>query len=147
LPRKSHKSAAQAGRDAQISQRRRLIEEFALLDREVDNFKPRLFRHGKLRELILDWNRDLEPDQERLIAGESCDILISSRDRVRTVTLDGRKALMKLWGTKDFIARSIVLLKSLPDPKDEQNLYTVQELSGPRHLHVVARDSAAKPAA
>src|SRR5947209_3145233 len=48
MPRK-----AKSQPDAQWAQRLKLIEEFAALDREVANFKPRIFRHAKLRELIL----------------------------------------------------------------------------------------------
>ena len=36
-----------------------------------------------------------------------------------------------------------MLLKSLPDAKDEAGLYTVQAYTGPRHLRVVAKARAA----
>lgn len=45
----------------QWNQRLKIIEEFALIDREVRNFKPRLLRHEKLRNLILEWHADLPP--------------------------------------------------------------------------------------
>jgi hypothetical protein len=125
--------------DAQWNQRLKLIEEYAALDQEITNFKPRLFRHGKLRELILDWYPAAAPEEEITIPGINCDILISARDKVRAVTEEGKKQLYRLWGAKDFIAKSQVLLKSLPDPKDEAGLYTVQALSGPRHLRVVGK--------
>ena len=134
----------------QWNQRLKIIEEFALIDREVRNFKPRLLRHEKLRNLILEWHADLPPEEDCTIKGKTCDIILSSRDRVRSVTLNGRKALYKLWGARNFIAKSTMLLKFLPDPKDELGLYTVQALTGPRHLQVVelqARENAASPAA
>jgi hypothetical protein len=59
------------------------------------------------------------------------------------VTEDGKKSLYRLWGSREFVARAIVLLKSLPDPKDEAGLYTVQALTGPRHLRVSAKARAA----
>ena len=134
----------------QWNQRLKVIEEFAVLDRQVRNFKPLQLRHEKLRNLILDWHQSLPPDEEAKLRGKTCDIIISSRDRVRSVTLAGRKLLFKLWGARGFIAKSIVLLKSLPDPKDELSLYTVQALTGPRHLQVVdlePREKAASTAA
>jgi hypothetical protein len=124
---------------AQWNQRLKLIEEYAALDQEVANFKPKLLRHGKLRELILDWYPAAAPDEEITVPGTSCDILISARDKIRAVTHEGRMQLNRLWGSREFIARAIVLLKSLPDPKDEAGLYTVQALTGPRHLRVVAK--------
>lgn len=125
--------------DAQWHQRQKLIEEYAALDREIADFKPRLFRHGKLRELILDWYPAAAPEEEITVPGTNCDILISARDKVRAVTEEGKKQLYRLWGAKDFIAKSVVLLKSLPDPRDEKGLYTVQALTGPRHLRVIAK--------
>lgn len=132
--------------DPRWNQRARLIEEFAILDREVRNFKPRLLRHEKLRNLILEWHDSLPPGDEGKLVGKSCDIIISSRDRVRSVTLAGRKKLYKLWGARDFIANCIVQLKSLPDPKDELSLYTVQAPTGPRHLQVIDREEREKAA-
>ena len=132
--------------DPRWNQRARIIEEFAVLDREVRNFKPRLLRHEKLRNLILEWNSFLPPEGETKLIGKSCDIIISSRDRVRSVTLAGRKALYKLWGANAFIAKSIVLLKAIPDPKDEASLYTVQAPTGPRHLQVIDREQREKAA-
>jgi len=116
-----------------------MMEEFASLDREVQNFKPKLSRHEKLRSLILDWHKELDPDEERTLPAKTCDIIITSRDRIRSVTLEGRKALFKKWGPRDFVARAVVLLKSLPDPADRDGLYTVQASTGPRHLKVVDR--------
>jgi hypothetical protein len=132
--------------NAQWNQRVKLIEEFAVLDRQVRNFKPILLRHEKLRTLFLDWHHSLPPEEEAILKGKSCDIILSSRDRVRSVTLAGRKALFKLWGARDFIANCIVQLKSLPDPKDELGLYTVQSLTGPRHLTVMDREEREKAA-
>jgi len=143
MPRK-RKDSAQA---AQWNQRQRLVEEFALLDREIDLIKPRVFRYEKLRRLILDWYPDLTPEQEATAPGITCDILISSRDKVRQVTEDGKKKLFKLWGPRSFIAKCLVHLKDLPDPKDDDGLYTVQALAGPRHLHVIAKGEPAAPAA
>jgi hypothetical protein len=132
---------------AHWNQRQKLIEEFAALDREIGDLKPKLLRHEKLRQLILEWYPDVEGEEEITVSGVSCDILISSRDRLRTVSLEGKKKLYKLWGAQHFIARAHVLLKSLPDPKDESGLYTVQAPTGPRHLHVVARVRAAAASA
>jgi hypothetical protein len=128
---------------AQWNQRAKLIEEFAALDQEISNFKPKLFRHGKLRELILDWYPAANPEEEITVPGVNCDILISARDKVRSVTHIGRQKLYRLWGSREFVAKAIVLLKSLPDPQDEAGLYTVQALTGPRHLRVVAKSRAA----
>jgi len=128
---------------AQWSQRAKLIEEYAALDQEVSNFKPKLFRHGKLRELILDWYPGASPEEEITVPGLNCDILISARDKIRSVTHEGKQKLYRLWGSREFVARAIVLLKSLPDSKDEAGLYTVQALTGPRHLRVVAKSRAA----
>lgn len=139
MARKAKPAAKAAATEAQWHQRQKLIEEYAALDREVSDFKPRLFRHGKLRELILDWYPGAAPEEEITVPGTSCDILISSRDKIRSVTLEGRQQLYRLWGTREFVARAQVLLKSLPDPKDEAGLYTVQALTGPRHLRVVAK--------
>lgn len=139
MPRKTKPAPAAA----QWNQRLKLIEEFALLDQEVSNFNPKLFRHRKLRELILDWYPGASPEEEVTVPGINCDIVISARDLIRSVTLQGKQKLYRLWGSKDFIAKATVLLKSLPDPKDEAGLYTVQALTGPRHLRVVAKSRAA----
>jgi hypothetical protein len=128
---------------AHWNQRQKLIEEFAALDHEVSNFKPKLFRHQKLRELILDWHGGADPEEEITVTGANCDILISARDQIRAVTNEGKQKLYRLWGSREFIARAAVLLKSLPDPKDEAGLYTVQALTGPRHLRVIAKARAA----
>lgn len=136
--------------DPRAVQRLKLIDEFIALDRQVDDFKPLQFRHQKLRELILDWYPTLPPEDEALISGTNRDILISSRDKLRKVTAAGKLKLFKKWGVRAFIAKAEVLLRSLPDPKDELGLYTQTTLSGPRHLHVVAKGqktAAASPAA
>lgn len=125
-----------------------MVEEFAALDREIANFKHKLSRHEKLRSYILEWNKDLAPDQERTIQSKTCDIIITSRDLMKSVTVEGKKALFKLWGRDSFIAKANVLLKMLPDPEDPDDLYTVQASTGPRHLRVVERaQSAASSAA
>ncbi len=139
MPRKTKPQPAAA----QWNQRAKLIEEFAALDEQVSNFKPVIFRHQKLREVILDWYPHSAPEDEITVPGINCDILISSRDRIRSVTAEGKTKLYRLWGAKDFVARAVVLLKSLPDPKDEAGLYTVQALTGPRHLRVIAKPRAA----
>src|SRR5215472_7902297 len=117
-------------------QRRKMVEEFASLDREIDNYLPRINRHKKLRQLILDWYPDLAPDEEATVPGINVDVLISSRDKIRTVTPAGRQALLKLWGSQGFASRAHVMLKTLPDPEDPDQLYTEAALTGPRHLHV-----------
>lgn len=123
----------------QSNQRQRLVDEFAALDRQVNEFKPKIFRHEKLRKLILDWYPGVAAEEEFTVPGISCDVLISARDQIRSVTTEGKRKLFKLWGERGFIAKSTVFLASLPDPKDEKGLYTVQSMTGPRHLHVIAR--------
>jgi hypothetical protein len=131
---------------SQWKQRQKLVEEYAALDKLVAEFKPKLFRHEKLRRLILDWYPDTPGDEEITVSGMESDIVISSRDQIRTVSPEGKQKLWKLWGQREFIARATVLLKSLPDPEDAKGLYTVQALAGPRHLHVAARVKAAQAA-
>lgn len=133
--------------DPRLSQRQRLVDEWIALEREVDAFKPRQFRHEKIRRLILDWYPELEVDQETIAEGTDFDILITAKDRSRSVTPAGKAKLFKRWGRNEYIARSTVQLKNLPDPKDELGLYTEEELKGPRHLHVVAKGIKAEPAA
>lgn len=138
--RKPQKPAGQA------SQRQKLIEEYILLDREVQDFKPRIYRHEKLRQLILDWYPSVSPEEEITVPAENCDIVISSRDKVRSVSAEGKKKLFKLWGPRDFIAKCVMHLKSLPDPEDREGLYTQQAYTGPRHLHIMARVKSAQVA-
>lgn len=125
------------------TQRAKIVEEFGRLDGEVEAFKPKLLRHEKLRSVILDWYPGLAGEEEATAPGLTCDVVISARDKIRSVTPAGKLKLFRLWGQKGFIARAVVLLKSLPDPKDDAGLYTVGALTGPRHLHVVPRDPAA----
>jgi hypothetical protein len=132
---------------AQWNQRLKLIEEFAALDQEISNFKPKLFRHGKLRELILEWYPGASPEEEITVPGVNCDIVISARDKIRAVTEEGKKKLYRLWGARDFIAKATVLLKCLPDPGDRAGLYTEQAMTGPRHLRVVQKSRAAADSA
>jgi hypothetical protein len=120
-------------------QREKLVEEFCALDREIENYKPRLQRHEMLRSLILNWFPDLADDTEMTVAGIDHDVLITARDRIRTVTPLGRSKLFKLWGKGNFITKCVVHLKALPDPQDPDGLYTVPARIGPRHLHVVAK--------
>lgn len=136
LKLKPKRAPRQAG-DAQWNQRVKLVEEFASLDSEVQAFKPRMFRHAKLRELILAWYPDVPAEDEILAPGKSCDILISAKDKIRSVTEDGKQALYRLWGEEQFIAKATILLKHLPDPSDEEGLYSKSALTGPRHLTVV----------
>lgn len=138
--RKPQKPAGQA------SQRQKLIQEYIALDREVQDFKPRIYRHEKLRQLILDWYPSVSPEEEITVQAENCDIVISSRDKVRSVSAEGKKKLWKLWGPRDFIAKCHVHLKSLPDPDDREGLYTQQAYTGPRHLHVMTRVKATQVA-
>jgi hypothetical protein len=137
-----------------MTQRKKLVEEFALLDAQVRLFKPQLLRYEKLRNWILDWYPDLAPEAETTVSGVTNDILISARDRIRYVTDEGKKRLFKLWGPREFIEKAHMHIKSLPDPRDEKSEYSVQALIGPRHLHVVPRiasqgtkDAAAESAA
>jgi hypothetical protein len=141
VPRKAKPKASPAA--GQWNQRAKLIEEFAQLDQEIANFKPRMFRHQKLRALILDWYPGLAPEEEAIIPGLNVDIVISARDKMRTVTVQGKQALYKLWGSRDFIAKSSILLKQLPDPEDRAGLFTQVALSGPRHLRVTAKPRSA----
>lgn len=138
MPRKNAKPPAAA----QWNQRVKIVEEYAALDEQVENFKPLLSRHQMLRGLILGWYPSASAEEEISVAGASCDIIISARDKIRAVTEAGKQKLYRLWGSRDFIAKSHVLLKSLPDPKDEAGLYTIQSLTGPRHLRVVAKSRA-----
>ena len=126
-------------RAPQESQRKKLVEEYAAIESQVQAFKPVLSRYEKLRSYILDWYPDLAPEEEQLVPGNTCDILISSRDSIRTVTAEGKTKLLKLWGTRAFIAKCLVHLKSLPDPADELGLYSHKALTGPRHLSVMSR--------
>ena len=145
MPRKPVKIAKSPA--AQWNQRAKLVEEYAALDQEISNLKPKIFRHQKLRELILDWYPGAPADEEITVPGLNCDILISARDKIRAVTDQGKMKLYRLWGSRAFIAKSLVLLKALPDPKDEAGLYTMQALTGPRHLRVVAKVRAAADSA
>lgn len=120
----------------QLAQRLKLVEEFIALDSEVQAFKPKLLRHEKLRQVMLDWYPNAAGEEEISITGGSCDILISSRDRMRAVTIEGKKKLFRLWGQRDFIAKCHVHLKSLPDPDDVKGDYTTVSHTGPRHLRV-----------
>jgi hypothetical protein len=132
----------------QWNQRKKLLDEYIQLDREVADFKPKLLRYEKLRQIILDWHPGIAGDEELTLSGAGCDILISARDRLRTVTEPGKRKLFKLWGQKDFLAKAHIFLKSLPDPEDGDGLYTVQSHIGPRHLRVVrVKSAAASPAA
>jgi hypothetical protein len=135
-----------AGRP-QSNQRLKLLEEFAALDEKVANFKPRILRHQKLRSLILSWYPTLPAEDEQRIPAKTCDIIITSKDLIRTVSPGGKQALFKLWGSRGFIANATVHLKSLPDPEDRKGLYTVQAPTGPRHLKVIDRNQAAIHAA
>jgi hypothetical protein len=139
VPRKSKSQPEKA----QWGQRAKIVEEFAALDQAVANFKPAIFRHQKLRELILGWYPGLEPEDEVTVPGVNCDIVVSARDKIRSVTLNGKQKLFTLWGKTGFIANSTILLKSLPDPKDLDGLYTVTGLIGPRHLRVISKARAA----
>jgi len=129
-----------------LNQRKKLVEEFILLDREVQAFKPRLLRHEKLRQLILDWYPEVPGEDEIHVPGISTDVLISARDKMRTVTLDGRQKLYKLWGQQQYLERSHIFLKALPDPEDKKSLYSIQTASGPRHLSVSKVKAIAIPA-
>lgn len=131
----------------QEGQKLKLAEEFCILDGEVRNFKPILQRHAKLRELILAWHEDLPSESEAIVPALTYDIVISSKDQIRSVSLEGKKKLFKLWGANDFIAKSSILLKSLGDLEDEQHRFTIAELRGPRHLHVRGKTAAVEPAA
>jgi hypothetical protein len=133
--------------DAQWNQRLKLVEEYAVLDAQIQSVKPYILRHDKLRKLILDWYPDVPAEEEIRVPGRTSDIVISSRDKIRSVTAKGKRALLKLWGAERFLARSVVLLKSLPNPEDDEGLYTVSALTGPRHLYVMAKVKSAAESA
>ena len=120
------------------------MEEFAQLDRELDNWKPKEYRRAKLRQIILGWYPELAAEEEITVPGQTCDVVISGRDRLRSVTPAGKKKLFQLWGPKEFISRAVILLKALDDPQDVEGLYTVEALTGPRHLHVVTKPAVVK---
>jgi hypothetical protein len=142
MPRKSTQSATKPA-EGQWRQRAQLIEEYAALDQEISNFKPRVLRHQKLRELILGWYPGAGAEEEIVAPGVNFDIVISARDKQRAVSAQGKQKLFRLWGPRDFIAKAAIYLKSLPDPDDRDGLYTVQAFTGPRHLRVVAKPRAA----
>jgi len=127
------------------SQRQKLVNEYIALDQEIDAIRPKLLRHEKLREIILDWYRHVPGEEEITVPGGTYDILVSSRDRLRVVTAEGKAKLYRLWGSKAFIAKAHMYLKALPDPKDEAGLYTVQTSIGSRHLRVASRGAAVAP--
>jgi len=123
------------------------VEEFAELDRIIDNYLPDIRRHNRLRRLILDWYPGLAADEGIKVAGINSDVWISARDKVRSVTPAGKARLFRLWGRDEFLAKAEVYMKNLPDPEDRAQLYTVQNPTGPRHLHVMSKAKAAEPAA
>lgn len=138
--------AKSRNRAGQVGQRQKLVEEFAVLDREIENYLPRIHRHEQIRRLILDWHKSLPPEEAVTIPGLTCDILITAQDSIRTVTPKGKEKLYKLWGQKGFIAKAHMFLKVLPDPRDEKGLYTEKAPTGPRHLHVMQRPAASSAA-
>lgn len=117
-------------------QRRKIVDEFARLDREIGVIKPQILRHSRLRELILSWYPSVSGDEEIISHGVESDIAISQRDTIRQVTPAGKQKLLTLWGPERFARTAKIELKSLPDQEDPRGLYTAKARTGPRHLRV-----------
>ena len=116
-----------------------LVDEFAILEIELNALKGKMKRRDDLRQMILGWHPDLPEDREALSSGSAYDVIITLPDKRRLLTLLGKKRLFKLWGVTKFLDRCAVALNQLADPKDEKGEYTVQSRTGPRHLEVQLR--------
>jgi hypothetical protein len=116
-----------------------LVDEFAMLDFEIQSFKPKIQRHAELRATILAACPDLPPEQSRTVPGRQYSVVVTPCDQQRVITLAGLTKLRKEWGVPTFMRRIALALKHLPDPKDPGNLYTMQSRTGARHLRPVPK--------
>jgi hypothetical protein len=112
--------------------RAQVVRQWKQLRGELDVFQPRLNRLYELRGAILGWYPTLAGSESLVLTTEG--IRISECDNQSTVTSQGKKKLIKLWGMTEFLSRVSLALKQLPDPKDPQRLYTSVERTGPRHI-------------
>jgi hypothetical protein len=119
-------------------------DRWLVLEAELTPLGPKIKEQAELRKKILKRFPNLAPHLADTVNGTEADIWISPCDNARKITVAGKKALHKLWGLRLFRLNASFTLEQLPDPKDPQGLYTVQERTGPRHLKALPR---LKPAA
>jgi hypothetical protein len=119
-------------------------DRWLVLEAELTPLGPKIKEQAELRKKILDRFPNLAPNLASTVSGTDNDIWISPCDNARTITDAGKRRLHKLWGLTLFRKNAWFALKQLPDPDDEQGLFTVKERTGPRHLKALPR---LKPAA
>ena len=119
-------------------------DRWLALEAELTPLAPKIKEQAELRKKILARFPNLAPNKADTVNGTDADIWISPCDNARTITDAGKRELHKLWGLRLFRKNASFTLKQLPDEKDPQGLYTVQERTGPRHLKALPR---LKPAA
>ncbi len=121
-----------------------VVDRWLALEAELTPLGPKIRERDELHTRILSWFPELPADKGTTVAGTDAIVWISVRDNARTITEKGKRGLQKLWGLRVFRKNAWFALKQLPDEKDPQGLYTVQERTGPRHLKALPR---LKPAA
>ena len=114
-------------------------DRWLVLEAELTPLAPKIKEHAELRKKILARFPNLAPNLADTVNGTDADIWISPCDNERKITDAGKRRLHKLWGLSLFRKNAWFALKQLPDPDDAQNLFTVKERTGPRHLKALPR--------
>ena len=122
---------------------RAIIDEFGKIEDLLVPVKPIIKRREELRAQILAAHGDLPAHASLSIFGSLYEINISRADQQRFTTIEGRRKLRKLWGVEQFLQLCSVAVKNLPGGKDPDDIYSVSQRTGPRHLTSTLRRQAA----
>ncbi len=126
-------------------QRRKLLDEFAELHRQVEAFKPKAQRHEDLRKQILSWRAEEPAANQVEVSGDHFRVVFSPRGKQRSIVSMAK--VFKLCGQKRFLDMCKFPLEALDLLfKEPAQIGLVREdLSGPRK--VLAVIEASEPAA
>jgi hypothetical protein len=75
-----------ASQIAKTDSRESLVDEFAELDRQVQQFAPKAARHEELKKVIKGWYEQHPADQTAVAAGNVYDVQVSAKSNERTWT-------------------------------------------------------------
>jgi hypothetical protein len=124
---------------SRAAERAAVVDKFARLEAELAPWRAKLKQRDDIRVQILSWYPSLAGDASVIVPGNICSLEITQCDRLTTVTLEGKKKLVKLWGLPGFLGRALITLTRLDAdiPKLQQGEYTETARIGPRHLRIV----------
>lgn len=123
-----------------------LIDEYGELDRQIQQFKPVLDRHEKIKQIIKSWYVDRAPEATDVIHGRVYEIQIGAREKERTWE-SMAKVVKAIGGPKVLMGICAVAIKSVEDliGKTKTEDLLIERQTGSRRIKAILR-TGVKPA-